>query len=105
MPEFHPEMSSVRRTSGLAIASLVLSCLSVALGPFGFFPGIICGHLARSECRRDPNVDGDGLAVAGLIVGYLFLVISFVVCLVFAVLAILAVFAGSGSAPFTYTIF
>ena len=105
MPEFHPQIQPARRTSGLAIAALVLSCLSVALGPFGFVPGILCGHLARSECRRDPKVDGDGLAVAALILGYAFLVIFFVVFMVFVLLGILAVFAGSGSAPFTYTIF
>ena len=64
------------RTCGLAIASLILSCLTVVLGPFGCIPGIICGHLARAECRRDRALMGDGLAVAGLIIGYLFLALG-----------------------------
>jgi hypothetical protein len=61
------------RTDGLAIASLILSLSSLILGPLGSIPGIICGHIARSRVRRDPSLSGDGLAVAGLIVGYLIL--------------------------------
>ena len=58
------------------IASLVLSCLTVGLGPFGCIPGIICGHLGRAECRKNPTLRGDGLALAGLIIGYMFLVLG-----------------------------
>jgi len=60
------------RTSGLAIASLVLGILTVVacMGPFAGIPAIVCGHLARRDCRRDPSVGGDGLALGGLIVGY-----------------------------------
>src|SRR5690606_3422961 len=32
---------------------------------------VVCGHLARSEIRREPDrLDGDGLAVARLVLGY-----------------------------------
>ncbi len=65
------------RTSGLAIASLVLSCMSFVIGPAGFVPGIICGHLAMREIHNHPELDGNGLAVAGLIIGY----ISLGICL------------------------
>ncbi len=64
------------RTSGLAIASLILSIASLVLffiGSFTAIPAIICGHLARREIRKNPNVRGHGLALAGLIVGYVFL--------------------------------
>jgi serine/threonine protein kinase len=64
------------RTSGLAIASLILSCLTVILGPFGCIPGIICGHLARAKCRKDPALKGAGMASAGLIVGYTLLAVG-----------------------------
>jgi hypothetical protein len=60
--------------SGLAIASLILSCLTIFLGPFGCVPGIVCGHIARWQIRRDPNSCGGGVALAGLIIGYIFLV-------------------------------
>ncbi|GAB2513996.1 DUF4190 domain-containing protein [Lysobacter humi (ex Lee et al. 2017)] len=77
-------------TSGLAIASLVLSIMAwVALPLLGGIAGVVCGHLARAEIRRSRGaVEGDGLAVAGLIVGYvniaLFAVIAIIAVLLFA---------------------
>jgi len=75
------------RRSGLAIASLILSCSSLCLGPLGFTPGIVCGHLARSKCRNNPSVAGDGLAFAGLIVCYIFAVIFVIYLVVLFILA------------------
>lgn len=54
------------KTSGLAIASMVCS---LAFFP-GFIPGIICGHLARRQFRRDPSLKGAGMATTGLVIGY-----------------------------------
>jgi hypothetical protein len=73
-----------QETSGLAIASLVLSCLSVFLGPFGCAPGIICGHVALSRVSRDGNLGGRGLAVSGLVIGYVFLVLIIVIVAMWA---------------------
>ena len=57
------------QTSGLAIASIVLSLLGC------FFvtaiAGVICGHLARSRIRNNASLSGGGLAIAGLTIGYL----------------------------------
>lgn len=57
------------RTSGLAVASLICS-LSSVITCIGWLPGIICGHLAKARIRRDPSLRGQGLATAGLIIGY-----------------------------------
>jgi hypothetical protein len=65
-----------KRTSGLAIASLVCSIGSFVIIPFGFIPGIICGHIARKRLAQDPTLGGRGMAKAGLIVGYAALVIN-----------------------------
>jgi len=66
------QAGGAQRTSGLAVASLVLSCIAfVFAGPICSVPGVICGHLARSECRRDARVGGGELALAGLVVGYI----------------------------------
>lgn len=67
------DASATRRTSGLAIASLVCS-LSSLVTCIGWLPGIICGHLAKSQIRRNPSLKGLGLAKAGLIIGYLILI-------------------------------
>ena len=67
------------RTSGLAIASLVLSILSVVIGPLGCIPGIVCGHIGRRQIKKDPAIQGAGIATAGLIIGYIFLVLFVIV--------------------------
>ena len=74
---------------------------TVAIGPFGCIPGVICGHLARRQCRLDPQLDGDGLAVAGLIVGYVFVAIHLAVI----ALMVLIAGAGTGAEPFIYELF
>lgn len=66
---------TVQRTSRLAVASLVCSVLSL-ITCVGWLPGIICGHLAQSRIRRNPSLKGSGLASAGLIIGYLFLMLE-----------------------------
>lgn len=68
-------------TPTLAIVSLVLGILSfVCLGPFLGIPAIITGHLAYSRIKRSQGaLGGAGLALAGLIVGYLSCVFFIVV--------------------------
>jgi hypothetical protein len=66
----------VRTTSSTAIISMVFGILCWVGIPFiGAFVAIICGHVARGEIRRAPpgTIEGDGMAIAGLILGYLHL--------------------------------
>ena len=66
-------MNQARTTSSLAIASLVSGILGWTLLPFiGTIVAIVTGHMARGEIRRSGGaLDGDGLAVGGLILGWL----------------------------------
>src|SRR5690349_6802826 len=65
-------MSQDNRKSGLAIASLVLGITSMCLTVFTGVPAVIMGHIARSRAKRDPeNYGGEGLALGGLITGYI----------------------------------
>lgn len=56
------------RTSGLAIASMVLGIVWVYW--LGSILAIIFGHVAISQMRRDPNLRGKGMAIAGIVLGY-----------------------------------
>ena len=67
------------RVSDMAVVSLVFGCLSIILGPFGCLPAIVCGHLARRNIRRNPNLYGRGIALAGLVIGYAFLILLILV--------------------------
>lgn len=87
-------------TSPLAIISLVFGILSwVALPVIGALIAIIAGHVARGQIREARGaLLGDGLALAGLILGYLslalvLLVLGLIVIFGAGLLAILAVAA------------
>ena len=63
---------TMRRTSTTAIVSLISGLLGWTLLPLvGSVVAVVTGHLARAEIRRSPQtLEGDGLAVAGLVLGY-----------------------------------
>ena len=67
-----------RQTSTTAIISLISGLLGWTLLPFiGAIVAVVTGHIARAEIRRDPQaLQGDGLAVAGLILGYAMIAVS-----------------------------
>jgi hypothetical protein len=88
---YQPAYRPASSTSTLAIVSLVFGILSWCVLPFvGAIVAIVCGHLARSEIRRvpmDASMDGDGMAIAGLVLGYVQLVLGILaVLLIFGVL-------------------
>jgi len=60
-----------------ANAALILGILSlVCLGPLAGIPAIICGHLARGRIARSGgSVGGSGQALAGLVMGYVSLLL------------------------------
>ncbi|HTU73501.1 MAG TPA: DUF1707 and DUF4190 domain-containing protein [Trebonia sp.] len=59
-PSYPP---AVRQTNGLAIGSLVCALMGLSL------PAVVMGHISRAQIR-DHNEAGDGLAVAGLVIGW-----------------------------------
>lgn len=71
------------RTSGLAIASLVLGILAFfTLGVTGIV-AVILGHMALSRIRRQPaELGGSGLAIAGLVTGYIGIVLLILMLLI-----------------------
>ncbi len=87
----------LRQTSTAAVLSLVFGILGWTLLPLlGSVVAIVTGHMARGEIRRAPErYDGDGLALAGLVLGYAALILGLLMLLVvivfFGGLAALAV--------------
>jgi hypothetical protein len=58
-----------RNLDSLAVVSVVLSSMSVFIGPFGAIPGFICGYAAKKRIAKNANLRGAGVALAGMIVG------------------------------------
>lgn len=77
-PPVSADALAVFRNESLAIASLVSGILSLSC--FGFIagvPAIICGHMARHRHRQMPTLyGGQGKAAAGLVMGYLSLLLG-----------------------------
>ena len=78
-------------TSTLAIVSLISGILTWFLIPFvGAIVAIITGHLAKSEIRKSmEQIPGNGMATAGLVLGYLQIVLVGVSLCVIVILALL----------------
>jgi hypothetical protein len=77
-----PVIVQAQTVSALAILSMIsgivsipLICLCFVAIPFSLF-SIVAGHISRGICRRSQGrVTGDGMAVAGLSLGYVSLAI------------------------------
>lgn len=64
-------------TSGLAIASMICGIVSFFVWIIGSLAAIICGHIALSKIKKSGNqLQGKGMALAGVICGYLTLAIG-----------------------------
>jgi hypothetical protein len=76
-----PGRAGAEPATGLAITSFVLGLLSlVCFGLLAGVPAVICGHLARARARRLPGqYGGAGFALAGLILGYVSVLVTLVV--------------------------
>ena len=66
--------ASVPGTNGFATASPVLGIVGIVLCGIASILAIVFGHIARSQIRRTGQADS-GMAMAGLVLGYMSLAI------------------------------
>lgn len=89
----------VMPTPGTAVASLVLGIISLVTCYFGIFfaiPGVICGHMALSEINQsEGRQEGRGLAIAGLVLNYIWVGLILLVLLCFLLIGGLAAVAST----------
>lgn len=91
----------MQRTNTMALVSLISGIVSWVAMPFvAGIVAIVCGHMARKQIRASYGAEGgDGLAVTGLILGYINVVSSLagILLVVFGVfgMACLSVAAGA----------
>jgi hypothetical protein len=79
-------------TEQTATAALILGVLSlVCMGPLTGIPAIICGHVARGRIARSGGtIGGNGLAVAGMVMGYASIILLCAFIAIFARVAMKA---------------
>jgi hypothetical protein len=76
----------VKPNSNMALASLILGILGWTVIPtIGSIGAIITGHMAKNEIRNSMGaLGGDGMATAGLVLGYANIAIGVCICLAVA---------------------
>ncbi len=78
VPNFNYSSSDIAPTCWLAVAAFVVSCCSFVpyLNLVSWLPSIVLGHLALAQIRRDPSLEGRGLAIGALVIAYAMLVFA-----------------------------
>lgn len=85
-------------TDPVAVCALVFGIIGLLFcgAPIFSIPGIICGHISRRRARDEVSASSNGgLALAGLITGYIGLALFAVVLLFYGAILIAAI-AGAG---------
>src|SRR5919202_935616 len=83
--------TTMTQTSNLATFALILGILSWIFLPFvGAIGAVITGHMGRRQIREsNGQLTGQGLATAGLVLGYLNIALSLLVLVIVCVLPLL----------------
>jgi hypothetical protein len=88
MNQPYTPLPSATRTSTMAIVSLISGIASWFLLPFiAAIVAIITGHMAKKEIKDSAGmVTGNGMATAGLVLGYVQLGLGLCICIAIAVM-------------------
>jgi hypothetical protein len=95
-PAFRP--APLPRTNSKAVAALICGVGGIFVG-LSAIPAIVLGHMARREIRRTGE-QGDGMAVGGMVLGYVVTALMVGIA-VLAVVAVVAVVMVSGDVSST----
>lgn len=73
----HEHLSSDhRRTNGKSVASLALGVVGFVVPLVPSILAVVLGHAARNDLRMDHTQKGDGLALTGMILGWIGIAIA-----------------------------
>jgi len=67
---YYPQVAPLPPTNGLALGAMICGIAEIFTLGLAAIPAVILGHLARGQIRQTGE-RGDGMAVAGLVLGYL----------------------------------
>jgi hypothetical protein len=90
-----------RQTNGLAIAAMVVSLASIVVCGYPAIVGAIMGHVARKQIR-ERGEEGDGMALTGVIVGWIVFALSVLGTLAYIIFFIWLVDTANNYEPYPY---
>jgi hypothetical protein len=90
-----------RKTNSLALTSMIVSIVSVAMCPLIGIVGAIMGHKAKGQIRQTGE-DGDGMATAGIIIGWIVFGLFMLFIVVYGVIIGIAAANGAFDSSSTY---
>ncbi len=93
-----PGMMAPPRTNGYAVASLICGVGQFFFLTFASIPAVILGHMARRRIRQTGE-QGDGMALAGLILGWIGIGITVIVAAFVVAVVATAIHAGTTVTP------
>ena len=97
-PQLSPTEQDAKAGSGLAIASFVTSLALIFLSAgFLSFIGSILGHVSLSKLKKSGSTQNRGLAVAGVIIGWVSTALAWIFLIGFISLVVGAVSATDSS--------
>jgi len=77
-----PSAGALQPTSKLAVWALVCGCLGFFISLLASIPAIVLGHMSLNEIKKNPGMQGRGMALTGLILGYIFTLILPIISIV-----------------------
>ncbi len=86
------------QTNGMAIASMVLGISGpffCAFGGIGSLVGLILGIIALNQINKNPNLEGKGMAVAGVVLNALSLLGIIIFIIIYGAIIIAAIVANA----------
>jgi hypothetical protein len=95
-PVYPPPQLMAQRTNGMAIASLACGIGQIVAWLPAGIAAVILGHMARRRIR-ETGEQGDGMAVAGLVLGYIGIVLAILLALLVVVAAVHTGSSSSGT--------
>ncbi|WP_460795276.1 DUF4190 domain-containing protein [Microbacterium sp. GXF0217] len=107
-PGYGAPVYAARPNNGAAVAAMVCGIVGVVFGWATFFivfpvlvsvAAVILGHISLSQLKKTPAVGGRGMAITGLVLGYIPIALT-VILVVVAIIA--AVVFGAFSLPFIW---
>jgi hypothetical protein len=84
------------KSSSLAVSAMVCGIVGILVCPLLAFFAVIMGHIARGQIRRQPErYDGAGMALAGMILGYVVIAIWLVVLAIYVIFFVILIGAAA----------